>query len=158
MVVIYIDTSHGYYNALFLNDFTERNCLCLRSPDLGEEDERQYKDEDLPGTAAEGSVCHPSTVGCVKHYPNPTPPHPTPICSVIHPSTCSFIHCFSIWCMSVEFDVWPLILHHIALPLIQSSVAKDISTDLICFFTSTVVVVIYTADWCSIICHCVACV
>ncbi|KAA8592528.1 hypothetical protein FQN60_017983 [Etheostoma spectabile] len=44
---------------------------------LGEEDERQYKDEDLPGTTAEGSVCYPSTVGCVKHTPPvPSPPNP----------------------------------------------------------------------------------
>lgn len=135
------------------------------SPDLGEEDERQYKDEDLPGTAAEGGVCHPSTVGCVKHYP--TPPRPTPICSnyqSIHPPA----RLATIRCMPVEFDVWPLIFHH-ALPLKQSSVAKNISVDHICFVclfffpphkpnASTVVMVIYTADWCSIFCNCVACV
>lgn len=35
--------------------------LCV--PDLGEEDERQHEDEDLPGAAAEGRVRHPSTLG-----------------------------------------------------------------------------------------------
>ncbi|MEQ2253195.1 hypothetical protein ILYODFUR_029725 [Ilyodon furcidens] len=42
---------------------------------LGEEDERQYKDEDLPRAAAERNICHPSTVCCVKRSPallNPT--------------------------------------------------------------------------------------
>lgn len=42
--------------------------FCVWFPDLGEKNKRQHKDEDLPGAAAEGSVCHSSAVGCVKHY------------------------------------------------------------------------------------------
>lgn len=88
-----------------------RDFLCLCSPDLGEKDKWQYKDEDLPGTAAEGSVCHPATVGCVKHYP--TSPQPPSVHLSIHPPAQPHIHRFPIWCVSVEFDMRLLILHHI---------------------------------------------
>ncbi|KAF6716138.1 Sin3 histone deacetylase corepressor complex component SDS3 [Oryzias melastigma] len=37
--------------------------------DLGEEDERQHEDEDLPRTAAERNIRHPATVGVLKLRP-----------------------------------------------------------------------------------------
>ncbi|KAF0034250.1 hypothetical protein F2P81_014316 [Scophthalmus maximus] len=56
---------HWTASFVFLND----NSLSVLSPDLGEEDERQHKDEDLPGAAAERGLRHPSAVGRVKHSP-----------------------------------------------------------------------------------------
>ena len=46
----------------------ERKCLtaAVASPlDLGEEDQRQHQDEDIPGTVTARSLCDPATVGCV---------------------------------------------------------------------------------------------
>lgn len=51
--------------------------LCV--PDLGEEDERQHEDEDLPGAAAEGGLRHPSTVGRL-NLDLASVPLPHPVC------------------------------------------------------------------------------
>ena len=73
-------------SAAFCNAYVSKRLFLYSSSDLGEEDKRQYKDEDLPGTAAEGSVRHPSTVGCVKH--DPSAPHLPPSAqSPTHPTT-----------------------------------------------------------------------
>lgn len=46
---------------------------------MGEEDERQHKDEDLPGAAAEGRVRHPSPVGRL-NLDLVSVPLPRPVC------------------------------------------------------------------------------
>lgn len=60
--------------------------LCICSLDLGEKDKRQYKDEDLPGTAAERSICYSPTVGRMKHYPSIATG--SSIHLFIHPQSC----------------------------------------------------------------------
>lgn len=58
------------YRGSFVNDHNESYWLGFPS-DLGEEDQRQHQDEDLPGTATKRSVYHPTAVGSVETTPCP---------------------------------------------------------------------------------------
>lgn len=66
------------------------SAVCFCSSDLGEKDERQHKDADLPGSAAEGRVCHPPPVGSLRHLRLP------PVQSSLHPPDFTpFLKCSS---------------------------------------------------------------
>lgn len=111
--------------------------LCLS--DLGEKDERQHKDEDLPGAAAEGNVCHPSTVGRVNLDLASVPPHLS-------------IHLGSTW-LSYFYSsrVRP------ARGLWFSRTPEQTKCIFALHFSKTsTVVIVCTADGWSIICHHVA--
>lgn len=81
------------------------------------------------------------------------PPTQSPsVQSSIHPSPCWFSRCFSIGCMSVEFDAWPLVISSYALPLLHTVLCgqEDLSGPFLLFHISAGVMVISTAA-----CHCV---
>lgn len=81
---------------------TDVHRLCV--PDLGEEDERQHEDADLPGAAAEGGLRHPPTVGRLNLDLVSVPlPHPS-----VHPL---WIHLISLFLFFCPHDSMPLVLY-----------------------------------------------